>query len=89
MVGSITQTQRTLYKGAKHVSLLQRDGVISLKALDYDGPGAWEGIKGREKIEVPEDIGYAEFGAAIRKALEMSRPGGGAYHRGLQNSTDL
>jgi len=69
------KTKRTLYKGARHVSMLLRDGIITLSANDYDGPGAWEGIKGREMITVPQDIGDAELGAVIRKALDMSRPG--------------
>ncbi len=69
------KTKRTLYKGARHVSMLLRDGLITLSANDYYGPGAWEGIKGRETIEVPEGVGDADLGAAIRKALEMSRPG--------------
>jgi len=55
--------------------MLLRDGVIKLNAMDYDGPGAWEGIKSRPDTELPESISDADLGAAIRDELAKSRPG--------------
>ena len=68
-------TRRTLYRGARHVSMMLRDGIITLSAMDYDGPGAWEGIKSRPDTELPDSISDADLGAAIRVELAKSRPG--------------
>jgi hypothetical protein len=69
------KTRRTLYRGARHLSMLLRDGIITLSAMDYDGPGAWEGVKSRPKTELPDSISDADLGGAIRAELAKSRPG--------------
>jgi len=66
------KTLKTLYSGAKNVSLWLQDGVISITSLKYRYAGAWEGIRGLEPITVPETVDDAALGEAIRAALATS-----------------
>ena len=63
------KTLRTLYKGAKSVSLDLQDGVLSIKSWKYRYAGHWDGIRGLESITVPESVDDAAFGQAIRAGL--------------------
>ena len=66
------KTLKTLYKGARSVSLRLRDGVISIKSWKYRYAGHWEGIRGLEPITVPETVDDAKLGQAIRAGLAKS-----------------
>ena len=63
---------KTLYTGAKLVSMRLQDGVISITSWKHRYTGAWEGIRGLEPITAPESVDNAEFGQAIRAALAKS-----------------
>ncbi len=66
------KTLKTLYKGSQSVTLTLEDCVITIKSWKYRYAGHWEGIRGLEPITVPESVGDAAFGQAIRAALAKS-----------------
>ncbi|WP_136684722.1 contact-dependent growth inhibition system immunity protein [Falsirhodobacter xinxiangensis] len=64
---------KALFDGAGMVSLRLMDGRIAITPLCYRTRGAWEGFAGNGAIDVGADVADNELGAAIAKAIAISR----------------
>ncbi|MGX1306353.1 hypothetical protein AB7M35_001073 [Amorphus suaedae] len=67
------KTHGALYSGVGSVSLMLKDGSITLMPWKYVGRGGFEPLRGFEPVELPETVSDEELGATIRRLIGISR----------------
>ena len=66
------KTRKALYTGAGRLFLIQKNERIKVSAYRYAGGENWSSIKGHEPVVLPEAVSDDEFGAVIRRELDIS-----------------